>query len=447
MRRRRVLILGAAGRDFHNFNVVYRDDPSCEVVAFTATQIPHIEGRLYPPVLAGPSYPRGIPVRREEELEALVRDLEVDEVLFAYSDVGYGHVGHVASRALGAGADFRVLGVRETMLACGVAVVAVTAVRTGCGKSPATRYLARALRRAGRRVVVVRHPMPYGDLARQAVQRFASEEDLERHACTFEEREEYERHIAEGTVVYAGVDYEAVRRAAEPEADVLLWDGGNNDWPFYRPDVWITLTDPLRPGDEASYFPGEVNLRRAHVVVVNKVDSAGPEAVEAVELAATAMNSAAVVLRTRSSVSVAGDPGALRGRGVLCIEDGPTLTHGGMSFGAATVAARRHGARIVDPRPAAVGSIRQTLRDYPHIGPLLPAMGYYPEQVEDLKRSVRAVECDLVLVGTPFDLARRLDVGRPVVNVRYAIEDAPRPGVPTLAEAVLDRLGIQAAPR
>ncbi len=442
MDRRRVVILGAAGRDFHNFNVVYRDDPAHEVVAFTATQIPHIEGRLYPPCLAGPHHPRGVPIRREEDLETLVRELRVDEVVFAYSDVGYGHVGHVASRALGAGADFRILGVRATMLPAPVAVVAVTAVRTGCGKSPATRYLVRALRRTGRRVVVVRHPMPYGDLAAQTVQRFSADPDLDRYECTFEEREEYEAHLAEGTVVYAGVDYAAILARAAAEADVLVWDGGNNDWPFYRPDVWIALTDPLRPGDEASYFPGEVNLRCADILVINKIDSASPLAVDAVVRSIAALNPGAPVLRTRSDVALEGEPAAVRGRRVLCIEDGPTLTHGGMSFGAAVVAAQRYGAaEIVDPRPHAAGSIRETLERYPHIGRLLPAMGYYPEQVADLERSVRAVDCDVILVGTPFDLARRLRVDRPMLRVRYTLEDArAEPGAPTLADAVLDRL-------
>jgi predicted GTPase len=449
MSTRRVLILGAAGRDFHNFNVVYRDDPAFEVVGFTATQIPRIEGRQYPPSLAGPNHPDGVPIHPEEDLERLIRDLSVDEAVFSYSDVSYEHVGHVASRCLAAGADVRILGTRETMIPSPVPVVAVTAVRTGCGKSPTTRYLVRALRDAGHKVVVVRHPMPYGDLAKQAVQRFASYDDLDRHNCTFEEREEYESHVAEGTVVYAGVDYAAILEQAAAECDVLFWDGGNNDWPFYRSDVWITLTDPLRPGHEASYFPGEVNLRGADIIVINKVEIAGPEAVETVARTAAEMNPGAAILRTRSVVTVDGDPAQVAGKRVLCIEDGPTLTHGGMAFGAGQVAAEQFGAtEIVDPRPHAVRSIRETLEKYPHVGKLLPAMGYYDEQVADLEASVRATDCDLVLVGTPFDLARKLDVDKPTLRVRYAIEDAPaRPGAPTLAQTVMDHLAQKAEVR
>jgi predicted GTPase len=445
MERRRVLILGAAGRDFHNFNAVYRDDSGYEVVGFTATQIPGIDGRRYPPELAGPLYPDGLAIYAEDDLESLVRDLAVDEAVFSYSDVSYDQLGSVASRALNAGADVRLLGTRETMLEAPVPVVAVTAVRTGCGKSPTTRYVVQALQQAGRRAVVVRHPMPYGDLARQAVQRFAVYEDLDTHACTFEEREEYESHIDEGIVVYAGVDYAAILDKAAAEADVVLWDGGNNDWPFYRPDVWVTLTDPFRVGHESTYFPGEVNLRGADVVVINKVESAPAEAVEAVAENARRLNPHAPVLRTRSVVDVEGDGSAVRGKRVLCIEDGPTLTHGGMSFGAGQVAAERFGAAdVVDPRPHAVGSIRETLDRYPHIGKLLPAMGYYAEQMADLEASVRAADCDVVLVGTPFDLARRLDVGKPMLRVRYSIEDIPsEPGAPTLAETVMTRLAAR----
>jgi predicted GTPase len=447
MEKRRVLILGAAGRDFHNFNVVYRDDSRYEVVGFTATQIPRIDGRRYPPALAGPLYPDGLAIYAEDDLESLVRDLAVDEAVFSYSDVSYDHLGSVASRALTAGADVRLLGTRETMLEAPVPVVAVTAVRTGCGKSPTTRYVVQALQQAGRRAVVVRHPMPYGDLARQAVQRFAAYEDLDTHACTFEEREEYESHIDEGIVVYAGVDYAAILDKAAAEADVVLWDGGNNDWPFYRPDVWVTLTDPFRVGHESAYFPGEVNLRGADVVVINKVESAPAEAVEAVAENVRRLNPHAPVMRTRSVVDVEGDGSAVKGKRVLCIEDGPTLTHGGMTFGAGQVAAERFGAaEVVDPRPHAVGSIRETLDRYPHIGKLLPAMGYYAEQMEDLEASVRAVDCDVVLVGTPFDLARRLDVGKPMLRVRYSIEDLPsEPGAPTLAETVITRLAARSA--
>ncbi len=444
MQRRRVVILGAAGRDFHDFNVLFRGDESREVVAFTATQIPRIEGRVYPPALAGPLYPKGIPIHSERELETLIRDLAVDEAVFSYSDVSYAHVGHVVSRAIAAGAEMRFPGTRATMLESRVPVVGVTAVRTGCGKSPVTRYLVAALRRRGRRPVVVRHPMPYGDLARQAVQRFATYADLERHDCTFEEREEYESHLAEGTIVYAGIDYGAILEQASAEADVLLWDGGNNDWPFYRPSVWITITDPLRAGHEASYFPGEVNLRRADVVVINKVAPDNTADVEAVARSAAALNPRAVLHRTRSEVSLEGDAALVRGKRVLCIEDGPTLTHGGMPFGAARVAAERYGAaEIVDPAPHAVGSILETLRQYPHIAKVLPAMGYYPQQIADLEQSVRATECDLILVGTPFDLARRLDVDKPTLRVRYGIEDLP-PG-PRLADTVLSLLAAVAS--
>ncbi len=442
MERRRVLILGAAGRDFHNFNTVFRDDPASEVVAFTATQIPRIEGRRYPVELAGRAYPRGIPIEPEADLERLIRDLDVDEAVFAYSDASYAHVGHIASRVLAAGADFRVLGLEGTMLDSQVPVVAVTAVRTGCGKSPVSRYLVRALKESGRRVVVVRHPMPYGDLARQAVQRFETVADLDRHRCTFEEREEYESHIEQGTIVYAGVDYGAILAQAAAEADVVFWDGGNNDWPFFRPDVWVTIADPLRPGHESAYFPGEVNVRAADIIVLNKVETAEAADVRAVEANVATINPRARLLRMRSVVTIEGDPSLVRGKRVLCIEDGPTLTHGGMSFGAGQVAAEKAGAReVVDPRPHAVGSIRDTLAKYPQIGPLLPAMGYFPEQIADLEASVRATPCDAVLVGTPFDLARKLRIDKPAVRVRYDVEDAPRrPGEPTLRHAVLERL-------
>ncbi|MCC7389822.1 MAG: hypothetical protein IT431_13760 [Phycisphaerales bacterium] len=444
MARRKVLILGAAGRDFHDFNMVFRADPSVEVVAFTATQIPKIDGRRYPAVLAGPSYPNGIPIESENSLERLIGEHRVEEAVFAYSDVPYDHIGHLASRVIAAGADFKLHGLDHLMLDSPVPVVAVTAVRTGCGKSPATRYLVRALKDSGRRVVVVRHPMPYGDLAKQAVQRFETVADLDRHECTFEEREEYESHIEEGTIVYAGVDYGAILKRAAAEADVVFWDGGNNDVPFFRPDVWVALADPHRAGHESAYFPGEVNIRRAHIILVNKVQTADPAKVAAVEKSVGGLNPEALCLRARSVVSIDGDESMVRGKRVLCIEDGPTLTHGGMTFGAGQVAAEKFGAReIVDPRPYAVGSIRETLRKYPQIGKLLPAMGYYHEQIDDLEASVRATDCDVVLVGTPFNLARDLKIDKPAVRVRYEIEDAPAsPGLPTLARAVLDRLDM-----
>lgn len=442
MSRRRVLILGAAGRDFHDFNTVFRADPTFEVVAFTATQIPRIEGRRYPPELAGGAYPEGIPIEPEQELERLIKELAVDEAVFAYSDVSYDYIGHLASRVLAAGADFRLIGLRETMLESPVPVVAVTAVRTGCGKSPATRHLVRAIKESGRRVVVVRHPMPYGNLVKQAVQRFAATADLDKHECTFEEREEYESHIEEGTVVYAGVDYGAILAQASAEADVVFWDGGNNDMPFFRPDVWVTIADPLRPGHESAYYPSEVNVRASHIVVVNKVEDDNLAQVEAVEWNIARMNPDATILRTRSVVTIEGDPALVRGKRVLCIEDGPTLTHGGMHYGAGKVAAERFGAaEIVDPRPHAVGSIRDTLAKFPQIDRLLPAMGYFPEQIADLEASVRATPCDVVLVGTPFNLAAKLRIDKPAVRVRYEIEDVGgRSGVPTLRKAVLDRL-------
>ncbi|MFO0829450.1 MAG: cyclic 2,3-diphosphoglycerate synthase [Phycisphaerales bacterium] len=442
MSRRRVLILGAAGRDFHDFNTVFRGDPSVEVIAFTATQIPKIEGRRYPRELAGERYPRGIPIEAEENLEQIIREHAIDEAVFAYSDVSYPYVGHVASRVLAAGADFRLIGPRQTMLRSPKPVVAVTAVRTGCGKSPATRYLVRALKESGKRVVVVRHPMPYGDLVKQAVQRFETVADLDRHECTFEEREEYESHIEEGTVVYAGVDYGAILEQAAREADVVFWDGGNNDLPFYQPDVWVTIADPLRSGHEAGYYPGEVNIRKAQIVVINKVEAADPKDVAAVERSVAELNPGALILRARSEVTLDGDRSLVHGKRVLCVEDGPTLTHGGMHFGAGKVAADRFGASaIVDPHPFAVGSIRDTFRKYPHIGRLLPAMGYYPEQIADLEASIRATPCDVVLVGTPFDLAKKLRIDKPAIRVRYELADEPGGATrPTLREAVLERL-------
>jgi predicted GTPase len=435
---RRVLILGAAGRDFHNFNVLFRNDPRYEVVGFTATQIPKIEGRRYPPELSGPRYPEGLPIFPEADLEKLIAELKVDEAVFSYSDVSYLHVGHMSSRVNAAGASFRLAGTRETLIDSPVPVVAVTAIRTGCGKSQTTRFLGRALRDAGHKIAVVRHPMPYGDLAKQKVQRFASSEDLVRHGCTFEEREEYEVHLEQGMLVYAGVDYGAILEQVSKECDVLLWDGGNNDWPFYRPDVWVTVTDPLRAGHETSYYPGEVNLRSAGIIVVNKVDRADVKDTKAVLDVIGQINPGATVVKAASNVSV-DDPNAIKGKRVLCIEDGPTLTHGEMSFGAAQVAAERFGAaEVIDPRPQAVGSIEATLKKYPHVGKLLPAMGYFPEQIKDMEKSVAACDCDVVIVGTPFDLASQLDIDVPAVRVRYALD--PLPGEPDLAKLVLEAI-------
>jgi len=434
MSRRRVLILGAAGRDFHNFNLVFRENKDVEVVGFTAAQIPNIDGRLYPKELSGPLYPEGISIYPEEELESLIERLSVDECVFAYSDVSYDTVGHLSARVNASGADFRLIGTRDTMLKSKVPVIAICAVRTGCGKSQTSRWVAEQLRAMGKRVVAVRHPMPYGDLAKQAVQRFATVEDMDKHDCTFEEREEYEAHIQEGTIVYAGVDYGAILAQAEAECDVLIWDGGNNDWPFYTPDLWITVADPLRPGHESRYYPGEVNFRAADVICINKAGRARPEDVQAVAQAAAELNPKATVIRCASKVTV-DDPAAIKGKRVLCVEDGPTLTHGGMTFGAGQVAAEIFGAsEVVDPRPHFKGSIQETFEKYPHIGKLLPAMGYFPQQIKDLQDTIAAVDCDLVLVGTPFDLAANVKLDKAAQRVRYVLE--PMPGEPSLLDAV-----------
>ena len=421
MRIERVLIMGAAGRDFHDFNVVYRDDPSVEVVAFTATQIPGIADRRYPPELAGERYPAGIPIRPEAELETLIRDLKVDTVVFAYSDVSHEQVMHAASRALAAGADFSLLGPARTMLQSTRPVVSVCAVRTGSGKSQTSRYVARALEAQGLKVAVVRHPMPYGDLVAQRVQRFETYADLDRHETTIEEREEYEPHLDAGRLVFAGVDYEGILRAAEAECDVVIWDGGNNDLPFYRPDLAIVVADPLRPGHELRYHPGEANLRSADVIVINKVDSATPEAVAAVRADIEFANPRAAVVEARSSLVLEG--GDIHGRTVVVVEDGPTLTHGGMTYGAGVVAARRFGAaEMVDPRPYATGELAATLAKYPDLDRLLPAMGYGDRQIHELESALEAIPADLVLAATPIDLTRVLTVSKPVVRVRYELE-------------------------
>jgi predicted GTPase len=435
---KRVIIMGAAGRDFHNFNVYFRDNPDYQVVAFTATQIPNIEGRRYPPELAGRLYPDGIPIYPEEELTDLVRRYQVDQVVFAYSDVSHEYVMHKASQALVAGADFRLMGTGSTMLTSRKPVVAVCAVRTGSGKSQTTRHVCDVLRRMGHRVVVVRHPMPYGDLTAQVVQRFATYEDLDRYRCTIEEREEYEPHIDRGVVVYAGVDYERILRQAEEEADIVVWDGGNNDLPFFRPDLHIVVADPHRPGHEVRYHPGEANLRAADVVVINKVDTADPDGIAQVRRNIQEVNPQAIVVEAASPIFVE-DPGAIQGRRVLVIEDGPTLTHGEMAYGAGVTAARRFGAaELVDPRPYAVRSIAETFRKYPHIGPLLPAMGYGDEQIRDLEETINATPCDLVLAATPVDIRRLLKVRYPVDRVRYELQVIGRP---TLEEILLRRFG------
>ena len=436
MKKGRILIMGAAGRDFHNFNVYFRGNPEYEVVAFTATQIPNIEGRVYPAELAGEGYPDGIPIHPESELRELIRDLEVDQVVFAYSDVSHETVMHKASLVLAAGADFRLMGAGTTMLKSGKPVVTVCAARTGSGKSQTTRRVCDLLREAGKRVVAVRHPMPYGNLVEQACQRFATYEDLDRYNCTIEEREEYEPHIDRGVVVYAGVDYERILRQAESEADVVVWDGGNNDLPFFKPDLHIVVVDPHRAGHELRYHPGEANLRAADAVVVNKIDTADLGDITAVRENVLAVNPAAVIIEAASPIFVE-DAAAIRGKAVLVVEDGPTLTHGEMAYGAGVVAARRLGAaRIVDPRPYAVGSIVETYARYPTTGDVLPAMGYGREQVAELEQTINNTPCDLVIVATPIDLRRVVKIARPSQRVRYELQEIGRP---TLADLLADR--------
>jgi len=421
---RRVLIMGAAGRDFHNFNVAYRGDRRIEVVAFTATQIPFIDDRTYPASLAGERYPNGIAIHDESELTRLIKDHQVDDVIFSYSDVSHTYVMHKASQVLAAGANFVLLGPGETMLEATVPVVAVCAVRTGSGKSQTTRAVVETLKDAGKRVVAVRHPMPYGNLAAQRVQRYATLDDLVRYDTTIEEREEYEPHIASGTIIYAGVDYGDILAQAQAECDVLIWDGGNNDLPFYAPDVHIVVADPLRAGHETGYYPGEANLRMADVVVINKMDSASAEQVEALTDAIGQANPEATVIRANSRVTV-DDPDAIRGKRVLVIEDGPTLTHGEMKFGAGVVAARAHGAtEIVDPRPWAIGTIAETFRKY-DVGPVLPAMGYSDGQLAEMATIIDTVDADVVVIGTPIDLRRVLDISKPAVRVRYDLDVLP----------------------
>lgn len=426
---KKILILGAAGRDFHNFNVVFRNDLDYQVVAFTATQIPDIAGRRYPPELAGRLYPEGIPIFEEKDLEKLIAENEIDAVVFAYSDISHQNLMHVASRALAAGADFYLLGTEHTQLESHVPVISVCAVRTGCGKSPVSRLVAGELRRLGRKPVVIRHPMPYGDLAAQAVQRFATMEDLDIQKCTIEEREEYEPHIGQGTVVYAGVDYEKILRRAEQEADVILWDGGNNDTPFYKSDLEIVVVDPHRPGHELAYYPGEVNLRRADVVVINKVDTAQQRDIETVRQNVRLNNPKAAVFETACRVTL-GAPESVKGKRVLVVEDGPTLTHGEMPYGAGVVAAQQCGAaELVDPRPYAVGSIHNTYQRYTHLTSLLPAMGYSTIQRHELEETIRRTPCDLVLIATPIDLTRVIKIDKPNLRVTYEVEELTKPGL------------------
>ncbi len=421
--RRKIIIMGAAGRDFHVFNCCYRDNPDFDVVAFTATQIPHIEDRRYPASLAGEQYPDGIRIYPEEELNDLINKYDGDEVVFAYSDVSLDHVDGHRKNIEAQGVTFSTFDVDATMLAASKPVIAVCAVRTGCGKSQTSRRVTHILKDLGKKTVAVRHPMPYGDLTRQAVQRFATFEDLDLHECTIEEREEYEPHLRNGVIVYAGVDYAAILAEAEKEADVIIWDGGNNDTPFFKPDLWIAVTDPHRAGHELDYFPGTVNFERADLILINKIDSADEDAIKAVEANANKINPDAVVVRAKSPLDIP-DPQAIRGKRVLAIEDGPTTTHGGMPFGAGILAARQNGAaELVDPRPWAVGEIADTFAAYPETGPLLPAMGYGEVQVRDLEETVNAVDCDLVLVATPIDLTRLITIDKPFMRIGYRLEE------------------------
>lgn len=419
----KVIIMGAAGRDFHNFNVFFRDDPAYEVKAFTAAQIPDIEGRTYPASLAGRRYPAGIPIYSEERLRDLIRELSVDLVVFAYSDVPYQYVMSRGALANAAGADFAMLGPDSTMLKSSVPVISVCAVRTGSGKTSVSKKICQLLRQRGKKVVVVRHPMPYGDLARQAVQRFSSYEDLDLMQTTIEEREEYETHIDGGCTVYAGVDYEKILRSAEAEADIVLWDGGNNDFSFFRPDLNIVVADPHRAGDELAYYPGEINLRIADVVLINKQDTAELDKIELVRRNIMKVNPDAGIIDSASPITVE-HPDIIKGKRVLVIEDGPTLTHGGMKYGAGTIGANKAGAKeIVDPRPFTVGTISDTFRKYPDIGPLLPAMGYSGRQVRDLEETINRTDCDAVVIGTPMDLSRVVKINKPTTRVRYGIKE------------------------
>ena len=431
--------MGAAGRDFHNFNVYFRDNPAYEVVAFTATQIPNIDNRTYPAELAGEAYPSGIPIYPEVQLEALIASERVSQVVFAYSDITHTYVMHIASRVLVAGADFRLMGLASTLIESSKPVISICAARTGSGKSQTSRKVAAILRELGHKLAVVRHPMPYGDLKVQAVQRFASHEDLDRFASSIEEREEYEPHLAQGAVVYAGVDYEAILREAEKEADIILWDGGNNDLPFFRSDLWIVVVDPHRPGHELNYHPGEANVRAADLIVINKIDTAAEADIETVRENVAALNPEAEIIEAASPIQV-DNPDAIRGKRVLVVEDGPTLTHGGMAFGAGWIAARRYGAEeIVDPRPYAQGTILETYAKYPTTGAVLPAMGYGSKQMEELEKTINSADAEVVVIGTPIDLGRLLDLDKPYLNVHYNLEEIGQPRLPEILEAQFGR--------
>ena len=420
---RKVIIMGAAGRDFHDFNVYWRENPDFEVVCFTAAQIPDIDGRVYPPELSGPRYPNGVPIHAEERLPELIREHNVDLVTLAYSDLAHEQVMHKASLVMACGANFTLLGHQATMIKSNKPLIAVCAVRTGCGKSQTSRAVVRVLKSLGKRVAAIRHPMPYGDLTKQICQRFASLEDLDKHECTIEEREEYEPHIRAGNVIYAGIDYARILAEAEKEADVILWDGGNNDMPFYKPDLFICVVDPHRPGHELRYYPGETNLRMADVLVVNKMQTASQENIDAVLRNIAEANPGATVIPANSPIALT-SPNGIQGKRVLCVEDGPTVTHGEMSYGAAYVAAREHGAAsVTDPRPTAAGSIRDTFAKYAHCREVLPAMGYGDAQIRELEQTINAADCDLVLIGTPIDLTRILKINKPAVRVTYELEE------------------------
>lgn len=438
MAKRNVIIIGAAGRDFHNFNTFYRDNESYNVVAFTAAQIPDIDGRKYPAELAGKLYPAGIPIHSEDELPKLIKELEADDCVFAYSDVPYNRVMNMSALVNAAGANFILLGAKETMIKSTKPVIAVGAVRTGCGKSQTSRRVIEILMEQGLKVVAIRHPMPYGDLVAQKVQRFASVEDLAKHKCTIEEMEEYEPHVIRGNVIYAGVDYEAIVRAAENDpngCDVILWDGGNNDFPFYKPDLTITVVDPHRPGHELSYYPGEATLRLADVVVINKMDSASPEGIQTVRESIMKVNPKALVVDAASPLTI-DFPEMVKGKKCLVVEDGPTLTHGEMKIGAGTVAAQKCGAaELVDPRQYAVGKLAETFKIYPNIGTLLPAMGYGEQQVKDLEKTIAATPCDVVVIATPIDLKRIVKIDKPSVKVGYDLQEI---GHPTLEQPICD---------
>jgi predicted GTPase len=442
MRRTKVIIMGAAGRDFHNFNTVFRTDDRYEVIAFTATQIPNIEERKYPAELAGTLYPNGIPIFPESELPRLIKELKPDEVIFAYSDVSFNYIMTQAALVMACGAAFKVLGARPTMLKSKVPVIAVVAVRTGAGKSQTSRKVCQLLRAAGKKVVAIRHPMPYGDLVKQKVQRYSSLEDLKKHDCTVEEMEEYEPHIVNGTIIYAGVDYEAILREAEKEADVIVWDGGNNDMSFYQPDLTICVADPHRPGHEISYYPGAVNIHLADVVIINKVETAARASIDLVRKNIVSVNPKAIIIEAASPITVE-DESVIRNKRILVVEDGPTLTHGDMTYGAGHVAARKYGAKeIIDPRPWVVKSIAETFKKYPHIGTLLPAMGYGGEQIKDLEETINRVECDAVVIGTPIDLRRIIKINKPSTRIYYDLEEISKPGLNEILSGFLKKHGL-----